>query len=85
MGPADEREDELRKAAQALAVKLGAARRGASGKLADAQVLDDESLEADVRRRLDEDDDRLAAFGGDVELAISWLQRVIAEAVESDS
>ena len=84
MGPAEERESELRKAAQALAVKLGVARRGAGGQLADAEALDAETLVADVRRRIEEKDDRLAPFNGDVELAVSWLQRVIAEAGESD-
>ena len=83
-----EREDELREAAEALAVQLGYAKRARDGaRMIDCGTLegeDDDDVRAAIERLVAAEDDMVAAFDGNGDLALEWVQKVFDEAGDDD-
>lgn len=77
-----ERDSELREAAEQTALRLGFVEIGHNQRLIDRGTIDEETLPREVRRLMDAEDDCVAPFDGDADLAVEWIARAVAEAAE---
>lgn len=86
MSREQDRDQELREAAKALALELKYVDEDHNGQLVDQFVMDDEDDEGmeaareDVQALMDEENELVEAFEGDIDLALEYIGKILEDA-----